>query len=125
MSKETWKQFADRVKPETGDRFEDDRGYFWEYDEQEPSFAEGISQYYITLAEIGKVLSCSLVGAISRVERVDKPKIRKEKYYGYLNVVGLYWGKNAYLRETRALDENGEQITKDIWVEDNVERYLG
>ena len=121
MSKETWFQFADRVKPSFGQIFKDIYGEVWRH--HEGDFTQDTNNTILMKESLYcKILPCSLVDAIDHVE---KPKLKKVTCYCYLAVDGLYWTTNENMKDPRALDENGERITKDIWVDSNDERYLG
>ena len=116
MTKETWLQFAERIKPEVGQMFQDERGYFFKYDKEKKSFNYVGSEHSIVLAEMGSLLSCTLVDAIDHVEPA---KLKKITYYCYLNMQGFFWCKNSFYNDTQALDENGNRITQEVWVIDN------
>jgi len=118
MSKETWTQFAERVNPSFGQIFKDIYGEVWRH--HDGDFTQDTNE--TTLMKEGlycKILPCSLVDAIEHVEQVKKPKLKKITYYCYLGVSGFLWCKNSVYSETQALDENGERITKDVWVIDH------
>ena len=116
MSKETWAQFARRVKPTDGQQFTDERGHYWKYDRQAYSFKNPTTEYSIMLLEIGNMIPCSLRDAI---EHVEKPKLKKVTLYGYVSYFGFHWSCRDDFNEKKALDENGNRITKEVWVIDN------
>jgi len=75
MSKETWAQFADRVKPEVGQQFKDIFGEVWLYSRYQYFYLTthedvGISAS-MTNISAGNFIPCSLVDAIEHVERED------------------------------------------------------
>ena len=112
MTKETWKQFAERVKPNHGRVFEDAYGTEWVYDDH-----HGLFYLVWNTAPCISDSTCPLADAIEHVEYVDKPKIRKLKFYCYLAVDALYWTTKEYMKDPRALDEHGERVTKEVWLE--------
>jgi len=117
VSKETWIQFYKRVKPTDGQQFIDDRGEWWEY--YSGNFKHETSATFMSTDGFGKILSCSLLDAIEHVDHVEKPKLKKVTYYCYIFLSGWHWSTNADLKEPRAFNENGERMTKEVWVEDN------
>jgi len=120
MSKETWAQFMDRVKPKVGQIFKDIYGEDWLYSKYGYFYMTehedvGVSAC-MTNISAGHFIPCSLVDAI---EHVEKPKLKNLTCYCYLALDdGLYWTTKGHMKDPRALDENGNQITKDVWVED-------
>ena len=82
MTKETWVQFADRVKPEVGQVFKDIYGEDWLFENYDyflltkhgKTVCISASKTNITA---GNFIPCSLVDAI---EHVEKPKMRKMTY---------------------------------------------
>jgi len=118
MIKETWSQFAERVKPAHGQKFKDIYGNEWCYwcngfFNLMPKMDVSI-QASDSPISAGNFIPCSLVDAI---ENVEKPKLKKITFYCYINTVGFYWRNDVDLYETQALDESGNRITKEIWVE--------
>jgi len=72
MSKETWIQFAERIKPEVGQQFKDIYGKEWRYSKYGYFYMTehedvGISAS-MTNISAGHFIPCSLVGAIEHVE---------------------------------------------------------
>jgi len=75
MIKETWAQFADRVKPEVGQQFKDIYGEDWLYSKYEYFYLTthedvGISASMTNISS-GNFIPCSLVDAIEQEERSD------------------------------------------------------
>jgi len=66
MSKETWSQFAQRVKPTHGQVFEDDYGSEWVYDDN-----NGLFYLVGNSAPCIPFSACPLADAIEQVERED------------------------------------------------------
>ena len=114
MSKETWSQFRDRVKPAEGQKFIDDLGQWWAH--RNGDFVHEKNGIYLGEDGFGKILSCSLLDAI---EHVEKPKLKKVTLYGYVSIHGFFWSCGDDLDEVKALDENGQWMTEVVLVEDN------
>ena len=114
MSKETWAEFAKRVKPINGQKFIDDLGQSWVH--RNGDFVHEKNGIYLGEDGFGKILSCSLVDAI---EHVDKPKLKKVTLYAYLYLNAHTWIKSNTCPHRRIYDASGTWMTRDIWVEDN------
>ena len=63
MTNETWEQFAQRVKPNHGQRFNDVYGTEWEYDEN-----KGVFYLVWNSAPCFPFSACPLADAIEQVE---------------------------------------------------------
>jgi len=115
MTKETWVQFAERVKPSFGQIFKDIYGEIWRH--HEGDFTQDTNNTILMKESLYcKILPCSLVDAIDHVE---KPKLKKVTLYGYVSIHGFFWSCGDDLDEVKALDENGQWMTEVVLVEDN------
>jgi len=113
MTKETWSQFADRVKPVNGAVFEDAYGTEWEYDEN-----KGLFYLVENSAPCFPDLTCPLADAIEHFAYVEKPKLKKVTLYAYLFMTAYYFNTDDNVGWPIAYDENGQRLTKEIWVEE-------
>jgi len=114
--KETWSQFAERVKPYNMQSFRDTFGWVWHYRRENGVvyFQEWPSGHRMSRPSMD--YPCSLVDAI---DQPAKPNMRRITYYCYLNLASFYWCNRIDLDAPEALDESGNRLTKEIWVEDN------
>jgi len=71
MSKETWFQFAQRVKPDDGQLFKDIYGNDCAFRVYSCAFVFRSVRDILYVRGLGKVLPCSLADAIEQVERED------------------------------------------------------
>jgi len=120
MSKETWAQFRDRVKPKNEQVFEDFSGENWMYDDELDIFIHtGINKNSVASSGIGAFIPCSLLDAI---EQVEKPKFKKVPYYCYWDCYGtlVYRIEDEIEAPYQALyDKNGVRLIRYVMVADN------
>jgi len=117
MTRETWKQFFERVKPVDDQQFKDIYGNDWLYNyglfSLLPELEISISP---RLTDEGNFITCSLLDA---VDHVEKPKLKKVTLYAYLFMTAYYFNTDDNVGWPIAYDESGNRITKEIWVNDN------
>jgi len=113
MTKETWAQFAQRVKPTHGQVFEDAYGTEWVYDDH-----NGLFYLVGNSAPCFPDSTCPLADAIEHFAYVEKPKLKKVTLYAYLYLNAHTWIKSHTSPHRRIYDESGTWMTKEIWVEE-------